>query len=398
MAKKRTTAEEAAQKIVDAIKSHPETLRNVKDIWEDIQDEAKERAKEIDETLSYFGTSREELTELTSHLSEERQIEFTQEVYTALKNYKESEEEPKSRTIDELLEYFRFKVGKFGYYPLIDEDKDLIPIVAAYGSVRDKTALAINAHFDFIKDHPKEKPILSRAQANEIRKSIGVLGEKYREEFVGYLIIYDTFNNTKGSFYRAKYKFFACGLTAVAYFNTYEWLGKAEELFNSFAPLVDPNKKEEFKRLTDEYNDYLQNYQTFGELENVSGDNWIDKKREDCLEFATATTETLVRNSLAEFKGTIAAFKKWIKDNDAEIFAPIQLKRELLLAERLCYLRELQGKYYKSFLKEIEKRGDEITEQDKKLAVFPEWEDVEPNQKIEEIITREINDYRETHK
>lgn len=397
MAKKRTTAEEAAQKIVDAIKSHPETLRTIKDAIEDVKEEAKENAKEVEETLSYFGSSMEELKGLTLHLEKDeyRRLEFMQEVYLALKHYKDGKDEIKLDTIAEMLEHFRFKVSKFGWFPLYKENRSLVPVVAAYGTARDKAALIINAYFGHAVAFPDEERILTEKQAKEIRKGIAQSGtDKEKADFTECFVFYDTFNRAAPLYYKAKYKFFSCALTSVAYFQTYEWLSKAEELFNSFATLVDPTKKEEFAKLTEKYNDYLQNYQKFGELKADSGKGWVDRQRKSCLEWAITATETLVTPSLSEYKGAVVAFNKWVKDKDAELFLPDNLRKELLFAESCSYLGELQSKYYSSNIKRREASGEKPKEEEKKIAVFPEWKDVEPDQKAQDYITTYLDGIR----
>lgn len=400
MANKNTTeaAAKAAEKIVEAIRKSPEVLRPIEDAIKEVEVEAKTKAKEIEETLLSVGTSKEEIVELSSHLDEYRQIEFLNEVYIAIKHYKEVAQD-KSKTIEEALEYFRFKVAKFGFSPFWKEDRDLIPLVSAYGTIKDRVALVVNCYFEHVRTFPQEERILSDEQAKEIRNRVGIKGTKTeKDEFTNYLEIYDTLNKAKTLYYRIKHKYFSCALTATSYFQTYEWLTKAEEFFNYVSPLIDPNKKEEFERLTEEYNNYLKNYQRFGELKAKSGKGWVDKQRKDCLSWAISTTDVIVKQSLSEYKGSVVAFQKWIKDNDAEMLLPDGLRKELFFAKENSYLSELQDKYYSSHINKMIKRGETPTKEDKKIAVFPEWENVKPDKDTQKYIISQIDGIREQFK
>lgn len=385
MAKKKTTAEEAAQKIADAILKDPEALHAIKTI----KDEARERADELKELLSAEGYSREFLIEYTSYLGlgSERQLEVLKSLYLSFMKYKDETPEGEN-TIEYILQKFRNKVAKSGSVGLMKE-KDVIPIVSVLGTPKDKAALVLAAYWNMRGGD--YNTILNRKEVDEVRESVREQGEKAMKEFVHSLAIRDALHKGLHIFYRLKFSYFSLAYQTALYFHTYEWLGKAEELFNSFTPLVDPTKKEEFKRLTEEYNSYLQNFQQFGELDKVDGNRWVDKQRKTCLEWAEAACE-ICSEKLSDLKGAVEGFRVWIKDNKAEILVPTEVLDQLSIGVRFdTIIKELQGKYKKTHLETLEREGKTITEEDKKIALFPNYEDVDANKKISNIVYQNLD-------
>ena len=153
----------------------------------------------------------------------------------------------------------------------------------------------------------------------------------------------------------------------------------------------------ELKLIAKNYNDYLNLFQRFGDLDEVQGDGWIDKQRGNCFEFAEALTTEYVTNRLAELKGHITAIKLWIKKNGAEMFVPMELRKQIDMLEQ-GYLQELQSKYYHSHLKYMEERGETITDADRKIALFPEYEEVKPDEGTKKYTLKKLDGYKETFK
>lgn len=385
MAKKKTTAEEAAQKIADAILKDPEALHAIKTI----KDEARERADELKELLSAEGYSREFLIRYTSYLGlgSERQLEVLKGLYLSFMKYKDEAPEGEN-TIEYVLQKFRNKVAKSGSVGLMKE-KDVIPIVSVLGTPKDKAALVLAAYWNMRGGD--YSPILNRKEVDEIRESVRVQGEKAMKEFVLSLSIRDALHKGLHLFYRLKHSYSAVAYQTALYFHTYEWLGKAEELFNSFAPLVDPNKKEEFAKLTERYNNYLQNYQQFGELDHIDGDKWVDKQRKTCLEWAEMSSE-FCAEKLSDLKGAVEGFTEWIADNKAEILVPTEVLDQLSIGVHFdTIIKELQCKYKQTHLETLKEEGKTITEEDKKIALFPNYEDVATNTKISNIVYNHLD-------
>lgn len=298
----------------------------------------------------------------------------------------------KYKSVDEALTRFREVLGKTGFLGL-EREQELIPIVEYYGTIKDKTALVVNSHWDMTKEEGKT-PLMTRKRVDDIRNDIRSQGYEAMKEFMTYLAMFDSIKKVYHLYYRLKYSYLSMAYQSTIYFQTYEWLGKAEELFNSFASLVDPNKREEFSKLAQDYNTYLQSYQRFGELEEVKGEGWIDKQRDNCLTYADVITTDFCRKRLADFKGAVVGIDKWIAYHKVEMFIPMEL-REQRANLHYAQIQELQSKYYFSHLKYMEDHGETPTDADKKIALFPEYDEVEPNEEVTKYIYKQLDGYKQ---
>ena len=166
MAKKKT--DEAAQRIKDAIENSPEVKDAIEESFKDIIEAAEEERREIDETLSSVGTSREELIKRLSSLGvgSDRQLYSLSELYKSFRHYKDEVPEGEN-VIEYILREYRDKVGKFGYLGI---KKEMIPIVQRFGTIKDIAALCTLAYYDMEQDKdtlaPKA-PLLSRKKTDE---------------------------------------------------------------------------------------------------------------------------------------------------------------------------------------------------------------------------------------
>lgn len=293
--------------------------------------------------------------------------------------------------VESVLQEFREEVAKYGY---VGVKKEMLPIIAHYGTIKDKVALIVNAHFDMQRS---EDPILSRKQADDIRAEVRTQGRDAMVEFMNYLSLFDTLRSILPQFYRAKYSYLAMAFQSTIYFQTYEWLSKAEELFNRFSSLVDPNKQAEFRQLAKEYNSYLQSYQRFGELDEKSGGKWVDEQIEDCLSYAEIISTDFCKERLSQAKAAIEAIEAWVSDNQAELFLSMEL-REQMIALKTESIQELQDKYCYSHLHFMEERGETPTEADRKIALFPSYEEVERNEGTYKFFYNKLDGYKETYK
>lgn len=307
------------------------------------------------------------------------------ELIKALRKYKGN--------VDEALTLFRERVSSLGYKGI---EKSMIPIVAAYGTTKDKVALIVNAHFDMIKEIWNKTPLLSRRKADEIKASVGKEGREEQVEFMNALSLYDALVFIYPDFYKDKYGYLSAAYQSTIYLQTYEWLGKAEELFNSFAPLVAEDKKAEFKALARNYNSYLQTFQRFGELDDKSGEGWVDKQREDCFGYADIITKEICTRKLSQLKATIEAIEDWAKDNRAEMFLTLEL-RDQIQTMKTTSIQELQSKYYLSHLQYMEARGETPTDADRKIAIFPEYNEVEREEKHYKYIYTKLDGYKKVY-
>lgn len=183
----------------------------------------------------------------------------------------------------------------------------------------------------------------------------------------------------------------------VIYLNLYEWLGKSEELFNAFSSLVDESKREEFNRLAENYSEYLRTYQGYGELKPVEGERWTDTERGNCLDYANSFVLVLTKG-ISAIKSCRYAVEKWIKDNKAKKYVPIELREKLWYGYDNFSISELQDKYCLSHLRNMEESGEPITDEDRRIAIFPDADEVGIDEVIVEQTYNRINEYRENYR
>lgn len=331
-------------------------------------------------------SSMEKLRETYVAMGGKEGIEKRTELLKALLQYRGGKEAA--------LTLFRERISSKGYEGI---EKSIIPIVEAYGTTKDKVALVVNGYFDMKRDPYNRTPIVSKKEANEIKAKVREQGREEMVAFMNALSLFDTLRFILPHFYKAKYSYLSLAYQSTIYFQTYEWLGKTEELFKSFASLVDPNKQEEFNELAKSYNSYLQTYQRFGELEEKSGDGWLDKQREDCLNYAEIITKEFCEDRLSRLKGAIEAIEEWIKDNGAEMFVSMELRDQIEVCKTET-IQELQSKYYFSHLSYMEEEGETPTDADRKIAIFPEYNEVERNEETYKYIYKKLDGYKKTYK
>lgn len=393
MAKKKT--DEAAQRIKDAIENSPEVKDAIEESFKDIIEAAEEERREIDETLSSVGTSREELIKRLSSLGvgSDRQLYSLSELYKSFRHYKDEVPEGEN-VIEYILREYRDKVGKFGYLGI---KKEMIPTVQRFGTIKDIAALCTLAYYDMEQDKdtlaPKA-PLLSRKKTDEIRNEIRSRGRAAMVEFMNCLSLYETLHRNFHNFYGFQNTYTSTAYQTAIYLNTHEWLCEVEELFNSLAPLVPEDK---LRPIAEKYNDFLIQYQRFGELDETRGDGWIDKQKASCLKYAERLAMDLVSSSLAELKGHIVAIRLWIKKNKAEMFVPMELRNQIAQIEQGC-ISEIHSKYYSSYLIRKEEQGGIITEADRQRAILPEYEDIEPDENAKKYTLEKLDGYKETFK
>lgn len=300
--------------------------------------------------------------------------------------------------VEDVLQEYRDGLAKYGY---IAVKKEMIPVVTHYGTIKDRAALCIICYFDLEMDRKRviipPTRLLTKEEQEEIKSTIRLEGKAAMVEFNNYTALYDTFVRDKRDLYRLKYAFLSIANQATIYFQTYEWLGKAEELLKAFSSLVDPNKQAEFRQLVDSYNSYIQSYQRFGELEEKSGERWLDRQRVDCLTYAEEITKYYVKQRLANLKGHIAALKLWIKKNGAEIFVPMDIRDQIEMIETKFIIKELQSKYYYSHLKYMEDHGQTPTDADRNIALFPEYDEVEPDEGTKKFALKKLDEYKKVY-
>lgn len=302
-------------------------------------------------------------------------------VKALLIDYKDKGETAQERIGYAVSEY-RDKIARYGYKLLRPE---MVPIVETYGSIKDKAALCSIGFFDMNRERnviigADIEPLLTQKRMEAIKRGIRRMGKEAVAEYMNYLSLYNCFMEIFHLFYRMKYTYLAIAYQITIYFNTYEWLNKTGELFKAIEPHI--NDKELTKIATD-FNEYLQNYQRFGELKEVKGEGWQETQADNCLEYATIMTK-IATDRLSALKGHIAGIMEWAVINDANYFIPMELRDGIESAEK-GYIKELQGKYYK-------KQSDNHTEEERKVAIFPSYDDIKPNEDMKNYTIKKLNE------
>lgn len=295
---------------------------------------------------------------------------------------------------DNVLQEFRDRVGKLGYKGLYEE---MLPFVEVYGTTKDKAALNAIAFHDMSRGIVKTPVLSSRGRTEDIKRNIQLQGQEEVLEYMENLTYYDAIQNTLNYFYELKYNYASAAYQATIYLNQYEWLKKAEELFNSFTAIVPEDKQADLKIIAKNYNNYLKSCQPFGELDEVKGKGWKDKDTANCLDYAKSIIEVVVQKKLANVKGFIEGVNKWVKSFGAEMFIPMELRDQIEFIKG-GYVDELQDKYYTSHLKRMKERGEIITNESKVIAVFPSYEDIKPDKEVVKLTINKLNENKKDFK
>lgn len=350
-------------------------------------EEANNIQKTSKDRLSALEAKRAEIiNELGGEEAAKNRLELTKAFITYRKRGTNIQE-----ITDSVLQEYRKQVGKLGYKGIKEE---MIPIVEYYGTIKDKAALC-TAYFDCDSHKGDKIRNLTRTTVDRIRKGLRSDGREAMVEYMNEITKYDAMRKARSLFYEAKYRYLTCALTTASYFGIYEWLGVAENFFNSVSPLIAQDKEAEFKDIARKYNEYLESYQRFGELDEVSGKGWIDKQRNNAYEFASVGTD-IAENNLSNYKGMIEGFKIWIKQNSAEMFIPFDIRRDIIEVEYDTCIREIQSKYYFAHLEDMSQSGQTPTEEDRKIAIFPIWDEVGVNEVTRNFITRKLDGFKQT--
>ena len=293
-----------------------------------------------------------------------------------------------------ILNEYRSQVSKNGFKGIT---KDMIPIVEAYGSIKEKSSIILAAYWE-MKNTYKKAPLLSMKRSDEIRNSILSLGEDAVREYMYYLSLWDAMqdraliilNSLRVECLSFMYQ------TALTYY-VYEWNKAAENIFNSVSTLIPDDKRIEFDKIVADYNEVQRN-SLFGDLQKVriekdgedSSVMYCDNERGEFIKEIIDLTGR-VRTTLSRLKGAVDGYKRWIKDNEAEIIVPYNILEKLSWAENVC-ITELDNKYYQSNLKG--KDADNLTDEERAITIFPKYEDVETDVITSNLIYRKLDGSR----
>lgn len=341
---------EQAQPSEEEMREQEELTKAINE-QEDKEREKEAKAKEARRQLRVLGSTMEDLG-LGATL--------TRKLITAVKKY---------GGVEKGLAKFRKDVAGRGWAGVED---DVCPIVLVYGTIRDQALLAV-AYID--ARGRASKAVTETAQ--RIKNSYIKNWERPQEEkkeYAYYISAFAALNELRDLFYAAtaRYEFF--GTKTANYILGYESLQRGADMFNKVAPLIATDKANEFAALQQQYNTLLSNTRDFGKLAYKDG-SFIDEQAGDVWGYADFTAKETI-TKLAELKAILLAFKDWAEDMGVVEFTPWYYRECLLDAQNNSY-KFVGGKYYKSHLRTLEENGEPITDEDRKLAILPDFDGTE---------------------
>lgn len=302
------------------------------------------------------------------------------------------------KTVEYILKLFRDTIVTKGYRGL---QRNMIPVVYYYGTIKDKAALCLQ-YFDYTRLNKGGKhPPIGKRTIDSLRQRIYDSGRETLREFVNYLAIYETYKAVAKHLYYVENIYFSTIFQTALYIQNYEWLTRTADLLTAMRPLItkttDGVSKDAIKAFADvidKQNDYLQSNQRFGELK-VINDKVEDKEAINCLDFAKGMAEGIAP-LLSNIKGIIEGLKEWTTKQEGKpfnsIIMPQDIREAILFPEEKLSINEVQDKYYKYHLKEMEKKGDPITDHDKVIAILPTYAEVEVDEDIKQQTIGKLND------
>lgn len=311
--------------------------------------------------------------------------------------------------IEDILNEFRASVSERGYLGI---DKKIVPLVQAYGTIRDKAILCVIGYFDRDRDEGRRaeasKAIVSRTRLEEIRKEIRTQGREAKVEYMEYLTKYDSLLSVFDLFYRIKYSYFSAAYQGAIYIITSQTTQNSTRLFKSFMELLgvtfdicpDGARQEILQRLQtigEAYSKRMEALKDWGEVKEKSGDNWEVSQIEDCLSYGLELI-TIANSRLQEYKGAVEALNEWIAQEAAAAFVPMELREQLADLETMSYIPELPIPFHRKYIEEKSQRGEFISDSEILRAILYDYDNSPINEEIKNIIITKLNGYKESHK
>lgn len=290
------------------------------------------------------------------------------------------------KPIEETLKEYREAIEAKGYYGV---NAKIAPIVEAYGTIEDRIELIVNGYFDMKYDlYDKQK--IEQASARSLMDSVSYEGD-YKAVWDRYVYLYERLRDTIEPFNQVKDSYMESCYTAIAYLTKYEWMKLTEHTLSYVKPLIDEAKIGAFTELTESLNSYLiENAQRELSL-NKEGTGYEFKGAEDLLNFAKEVTE-LLELKMAQYKAAIETINEWAKENGMERAMPMGIKQNTqIITFKDDNFHDIPKKYFKRNLRELERAGKVPTEEEKKLALFPIYDETEPDKSTRKVFLSYLN-------
>lgn len=302
------------------------------------------------------------------------------------------------KTAEYILQLFRDAIVTKGYRGL---ERNMIPVVYYYGTLKDKAALCLQ-YFDYTRLNKDGKhPPIGKRTIDSLRQRIYDSGRENLRKFINYLAVYETYKAIGKHFYYVEAIYFSTIFQTALYIQNYEWITRTADLLQAMRPLITKTTDgvtedaiKAFANVIDKQNEYLQEYQRYGELK-VINDKVEDKEAISCLEFATGMAQGIAP-LLSNLKGIIEGLKEWTTEQEGKpfnsILMPQDIREAILFPDEKLTINEVHDKYYKSHLKKMEEKGETITDHDKAIAILPSYTDVEVDEDIKQQTIGKLND------
>lgn len=319
-----------------------------------------------------------------------RRVELTGSIlyYSSRAREKGIDTSKTDNIIEYILNLFREEIATKGYKGV---NHNMISPVYYYGTIKDKAALCLQ-YFDYFRTAKDGKhPPVSKRTIDSLRQKVADSGKENLQEFVFYISVYEAYKKISKHFYFVEGVYFSTIFQTALYIQNYEWITRTADLLTAMRPLITKSAdgvSEEaikaFADVIDKQNEYLLNSQRYGELKIVNN-KVEDKEALDCLDFAKGMAVGIAP-VLSKLKGIIEGIKEWNNDTEGNpyksILMPQEIREVIVSPSEKLTISEVQDKYYKCHLKEMEEKGESITDQDKAIAILPLYSDVEVDENL----------------
>ena len=289
--------------------------------------------------------------------------------------------------------------------------KHMIPIVVNYGTVKDKMILLLLSRPDRMRD--KLDPLLTKRQFDRIRDEMYKYG--YGDEMLAYLNAYSAMRKVEDNVNYAKACYLLHGEKAAQYLVTFLWLQRAEALFNAIQHNEDVFNELylDYEAMDGKYKEWIHdNYTPTRKLmqdyekelmENSQwGAAWDDKSPESLIPFEDADKRKvweyfvkcckIAEKRLSEYKGALAAVEEWAERYHARSLMPTRLKSIIDFAPFDTTIDAIPDTFCHNYIKKMEEAGESLSKEERARAVYPDFEEVEPDKKTKDYITERIDE------
>lgn len=251
-------------------------------------------------------------------------------------------------SIDETLQAFRNRTEKEGFTAV---ERDMIPVIQVYGTPTDKAFLVILA---FVQATTFGTPILSQNTAVKIRNEVKKLSVDEINEYADAMQLYKAMTETLPLNLTFHKDFLRAAVEVAKEVIRYEGMCERLHTLNRLEDVLTQEQKTQLSDLwpTDK-----------AAMEKEIEEQWKTVKG----------LSTLADLQFTMFKSGLHSMDEWAEENNCTPILPYPFRTIKAETDRYISNLNLPNKYFRSHLSEMKDNGEEITDEDYRLAVIPSF-------------------------